>query len=391
MPAIKPKVRVIKVPKKSKDIDRPQVFPKMPILYLELLENKDKVKPEFRNKTYKPQKSQDLSNENSPQLKVVKEELSLEARLDRIIDDKNDNGKDDDKKSVSSDSSKSSDDTHKDDDYIKEKVKSTDNLANRLSELLDDNNSIISVAASPDIKRSASKYSRSIQKSVDVRSLRAPVQDRQYPPTLEEIEAQGGIKRNPEMRNIAHTSYSEQEEEDLKREYMYKIQILKKSYPAANFTNVDNLNIHTDLEFMKKEYDATVRSLSLDSTVENWKTWLMYGFVATEFIMGKFLHLDMEGFAAQQMLNINKYDKLLIELGEKSYLKGPSKLPVELRLLLMIITQAGFFLLTKMLMKKTGTDLMGMVNNLANPQQTNAAKKRKMKGPSVGVDDLPDV
>ena len=99
----------------------------------------------------------------------------------------------------------------------------------------------------------------------------------------------------------------------------------------------------------------------------------------------------MEGFAAQQMLNINKYDKLLIELGEKSYLKGPSKLPVEVRLLLMIVTQAGFFLLTKMLMKKTGTDLMGMVNNLANPQQSNAAKKRKMKGPSVGIDDLPDV
>lgn len=396
MPIIKPNIKVIKVPKKEKDIDKPQTFPKMPILYLELLENKDKVKPTFRNKSYKPPTTQDeIHDSQSP---VQKREVDIESRLDKILLETE--KKPDDLQSVSSSSSSASSEGSEGETrekYIKEKVQSSDNLANRLNELLDDNNSIIS-NASPEVSRSASnKYSRSATRSGgDVRSVRLPPPqiDRShtnYPPTLEEIEAQGGIKRNPDMRNITHTSYSEQEEEDLKREYIYKIQILKKSYPTANFSNVEDFNIHTDLEFMKKEYDSTVRSLSLDSTVDNWKTWLMYGFVATEFIMGKFLNLDMEGFASQQMLNINKYDKLLIELGEKSYLKGPSKLPVELRLLLMIITQAGFFLLTKLLMKKTGSDILGMVNNLSNPRQTNAAKKRKMKGPSVDIDELPDV
>ena len=86
------------------------------------------------------------------------------------------------------------------------------------------------------------------------------------------------------------------------------------------------------------------------------------------------------------------YDKLLIELGEKTYVPTASKWPVELRLLFTIMINAGIFIISKTMMKKTGSNLMGMINGLNTSTKNNdiGGRKRKMKGPSVNLDDIPD-
>jgi hypothetical protein len=112
-----------------------------------------------------------------------------------------------------------------------------------------------------------------------------------------------------------------------------------------------------------------------------------------EFIFGNFLGFDMQGFTQQQILSMNSYEKLLIELGEKSYVPTGSKWPVELRLLFMIIMNAAFFVISKMIMKKTGANILGMVNSMnASPAQTSnpVQRKRKMKGPNIDL-DIPDI
>lgn len=175
---------------------------------------------------------------------------------------------------------------------------------------------------------------------------------------------------------------------------MFKMDLLRKSYPNSI---IPEYSIHSDYNSMKRAYELTVRRLSLDSSVENYKTYLIGGFMVCEFILGNYLGFDMVGFTQQQILTINSYEVLLIELGEKSYIPGGSKWPVEIRLLFMILCNAGLFIVSKMIMKQTGSNLLGLINNMNRGSSNNTTTninsntKRKMKEPTINVDDLPEI
>ena len=170
--------------------------------------------------------------------------------------------------------------------------------------------------------------------------------------------------------------------------------LLRKSYPGSQ---IPEYSIHSDYNSMKRTYESTVRRLSLDSAVENYKTYLIGGFMICEFVFGNYLGFDMAGFTQQQILSMNSYEVLLIELGEKSYLPGGSKWPVEIRLLFMILCNAGLFIVSKMIMKQTGSNLLGLINNMNRSTSTNTANnqnnaaKRKMKEPNINFNDLPEI
>jgi hypothetical protein len=143
---------------------------------------------------------------------------------------------------------------------------------------------------------------------------------------------------------------------------------------------------------MKKSYESTVRRLSLDSSVESYKSYLIGGFLVFEFVLGNYFGFDMQGFTQQQILSMNSYEKLLIELGEKSYMPSGSEWPVEVRLLFLIIINAAMFIISKMIMKKTGSNLLGMINNMNTASKQNInVNKRKMKPPNINLDEIPEV
>jgi len=461
-------IQVIKVPlseDKKYENHKEQVFPRIPRLYLELLENKSKIKQDLINREYSPKKSIspdpnddiDIDIENQDDNKENKKKnknKNFESKLDKFLNDKDDykddykdeekekekekenenknenensnkynevnednkelddddfdfrnviknrkkNKQDDleiiekdtdsDKESYKSFANKNDNDNDYDDNEDKKNKKydddsSVDNLEDRLNELLDDNSdeSVVSEKYAP-----KDKYSK--QRSYDNHSTISisNKNNRQVAPSLAELEAQGGYVRKQHLRDVNNISRSEQEEEDLKREMLFKFDLLKKSYPNGV---IPEYTIHTDYNSMKKSYDDTVRRLSLDSTVDNYKQYLIGGFMACEFLLGNFFNLEMQGFTQQQILSMNQYEKLLIELGEKSYVPTGSKWPVELRLLFMIIINAGVFIVSKMILKKTGANLMGMMNSLNVPKPVQQVK-RKMRGPNIDLNNLPE-
>ena len=292
------------------------------------------------------------------------------------------------------------------DDYIennnyKQNEESENELSNRLKELLNDN-SEKSVDKSHDkenkvySRKKEDKYSRrrednfshnSTHRSNKYKSIQRSNNFNDEPPTLAELQQQGAYQANNNLRDINQPNMGEQELEDRKREILFKFDLLKKSYPNST---IPEFTIHSDLQAMQNAYNDSVRRLSLDSSVENYKTYLIGGFMLVEFIFGNFLKFDMQGFTQQQIVSMNSYEKLLIELGEKSYVPSGSKWPVELRLLFLIIMNAAFFIISKMIMKKTGANLMNMINGMNTSNKSNSipTKKRKMKGPNINLEDL---
>lgn len=377
------KVKIVKVPLHPEIKNRTchQKFSNMPILYLELLENKSKIKPELINKVYEPQPNLVFENDPATPEKSIEKEPREEVDSENDEDDKNSNV-----------SVEKSDNDTQDEDYESEE---------RVSEPEEDNFS--DSGSDKSKKQTKSKFSNRMRELLessedeDIRGKSAlrslDRQKSQYnAPSLKDLEERGKFTMKKEVEEIGHTTISDQEKEDAKRELLFKFELLKKSYKTES---IPEFSIHSDYDQMKKSYEMTLRTLSLDKSVEDYKRYLLGGFMLMEFVCGNFLGFDMAGFTQQQMVSINSYEKLLIELGEKSYVPSGSKWPVELRLLFLIIMNAAFFIISKMIMKKTGSNLMNVINNMTSPvstAQTNPMmKKRKMKGPTVSLDDIPDV
>jgi len=401
-------VNVVKVPLDSYEVtNRSQNFPSMPILYLELIENKKKVKKELVNKDYRPEDdvedfSNDPSRSNDFSSKLPdKGGTDFDRRLDELLEssenpkpvlersEENNNFETEEIKSTSptvsinEDVGKSS------------PASSVDELSNRLKELLNDDSGSEGKSKNRSSSSSTNRFHQSPSPSYDKYSVKRneygrPTKDYQaQAPTLAELESKGVYNKKKEMKDV--DDYDNDENyEDEKRELLFKFDLLKKSYPNSSYT-IPEFTVHSDYKSMVKAYDVTIRRLSLDNSVEQYKTYLIGGFMGCEFVLGHFFNLDMQGFTQQQLMNMQSYEKMLIEIGEKSYMPEGSRWPVEVRLLVLVITNAAFFLVSKMIMKKTGSNLMNMINNMnVATKPTTGFKKRKMKGPSINLDEIPD-
>jgi hypothetical protein len=390
-------IEVIKIPSKETMINHPQIFPRMPRLYLELIENKKKIKQNLVNTEYVPDDiltQGNIINKNLDHNEIENDETEnydienddIKKRLDNLLnnDSKNDeydtdySEKDLDYNSDNSEKSNISKDSISTGFSDVNTKDSSEDLSSRLQELLNDSDSNSSMSPK---KYKKDKYS--IRRDINGKSV-----DKKYsPPTLSQLEKDGGYIPTKEYPDINQQNINEHELEDSKREILFKFDLLRKSYPGSV---IPEYTIHTDYTTMEKSYNDCVRRLSLDSSVENYKTYLVYGFMGCEFIFGNFFGFDMQGFTQQQIVSMNSYEKLLIELGEKSYMPSGSKWPVELRLLFMIIMNAAFFIISKLIMKKTGANILGMVNNMSTSNANRNVRKRKMKPPSFNVNDLPE-
>jgi len=383
--------KVVKIPllKHEKPYNYQQHFPDFPRLYLEIIENKDKIKQELVNKEYTPRnlykhtskninenyknefKLQDL-NEEKDELDEVKNELG-EVKDDEVKNDlgevKDDEVKNDEVKNdeVKNELGEVKDDEVKDDEIETKEEDDSDKDDNSI--LSDKINKLLNDDASSIHSLSSSKYSKKRDKNGYVTN--------QEPPSLSELREKGTYVPKEQYNNLEYTNGDEHEQEELKRELLFKFEILKKSYPTSS---IPELSIHTDYKTLMQTYDDTVRKLSLDSSVESYKTYLIGGFMTFEFILGNFFKFDMEGFTQQQIISMSSYEKLLIEIGEKSYVpRGSSKWPVEIRLFSLILMNSVFFIISKMILKKTGANLLGMINKM-NINYIEKSKKR-MKPP----------
>lgn len=230
------------------------------------------------------------------------------------------------------------------------------------------------VSSSPQVESVSSNRYRKVKKSivssyyktsknVDKRESNTPPPVEKHhhkqpqPPPVKEIKKTFGEEKG----NIKTTFEDNEDDDDRKRELLFKFKRLKKTYPKVDLPDFNMMSNH---ENMKRTYDTTIKNLAIDSTVEGYKSYLMMGFMGCEIALGK-IGFDMEGYTQQQTLYMNKYEKLLIELGEKSYVPSSiNKWPVEIRLMALVLFQTTIFIISKIIAKRTNVNLLQMYNSV---------------------------
>ena len=367
------KISVVKVPNDNivpESTSKP--LPRMPRMYLELLENKDKIKPQMLNKDYDPSDAESVISvlpkkiESRPvdvvsNLPTVREDSDLEDENDSVSDAKS---SEDDNISIS-------------DSDSEQKPSEASSIHSSVRSIEDDQSSVISNQTYLSEKNETKSKIREMLESEQ------PMSGVQNIPKLSELERDGMIRPNRTVPNLDYLEdMNDEDEEDQKRELLFKFELLKKSYKNAN---IPEFTIHSSLKKMNETYENQLRHLSLDSSVENYKNILVGGFMVFEFIFGVWLRFDMSGFTQQQILNMSQYERLLIELGQKSYVPEGQQYPVEFRLVGLIILNAVIFIISKMILKRTGNNLMDMMNHTRAPPKE---PKKKMRPPNVDFDDL---
>ena len=441
MPSVPKRVHVVKIGKSNDGAPAPPIqqkvmpeFDRMPRMYLELLENKDKIRPHLVNKEYDPEDASSVYSFDiaPPQRTSSSSGARMESRIEEEEEEENEESDGEDEGSESGsqktvDASLVEVQDDDDDEVSSQASDATRDESAPASEASFAPSSSGSGGSSGGTGRSTGSYGKDMAASASsshsggsqrssTRSVRQPLTSKEEEiksrtkqklkdllfsegveggskevPTLAELKKRGEVKDSRFIADLNRMDGDKMEEEDeLKRELLFKFGLLKKSYKHVN---VPEFTMHSDYKNMNQTYENTLRQVSLDSNVESYKSLLVGGFMLLEFILGFWLKFDMSGFTQQQILNMNQYERLLIELGEKSYVPGGSQWPVEVRLLGMIVMNAIIFIISKMIMKKTGSNLVGLMNSVNTVMGTSSTQKpkRRMRGPSVDLDSIPEV
>jgi hypothetical protein len=200
--------------------------------------------------------------------------------------------------------------------------------------------------------------------------------DDKVPPTLAELQA---MKPDEPIMKKEYKFATTDDDETIKKrnEVFFHYQVLKRMHPNAP---IPEFSMYSDPDALAQKYEMFAKKLALDSSVENWRRYMLIFVMGLEVVLGK-CSFDVEGFAHQQLTQMHTYDSLLVEMAEKSYTpNGSSKWPVEIRLLMMLTVNMAMFVVCKMLQKKTGTNLLNSVNNIIG-----GVGEKVMKSPSDNI------
>jgi hypothetical protein len=356
---------IVKIPLTEEDRKKKtHSFIRMPVLYLELLENKSKVKTDLVNKPYNPPR-----NTNSF--------VEKRSTSDSFVEKKQEDSFVEEKKSTSDsfDEAKPPLDSfvEKSDSFIEKKQEDSFVEEKRsTSDSFDDETS------TSDEKSFTDKPTINIE----------PVEKKQIklPPLLHEIhktpteKSPPSIKINkkrPEKSPKLEGRFPIKEDEETiekRNKAFFHYNVLIRMHPNAP---IPKFTEYADPELLEQKYEMFAKRIALDSSVENWKRYMIIFVMGLEVVLGK-CSFDVEGFAQQQLTQMHTYDSLLVEMAEKSYKpNGASKWPVEIRLIMMLTINMALFIVCKMIQKKTGANLFSTINNLTGL----AGNERVMRAP----------
>jgi hypothetical protein len=100
--------------------------------------------------------------------------------------------------------------------------------------------------------------------------------------------------------------------------------------------------------------------------VSQYKIALIIMFLVIEVVCVKFLGFDAGGYTLSQIKALNRYEKLLIEIGERKLLAGGDTWPPEVKILFIGLFNCALFILLKYLSSILGPHLISYISPIVN-------------------------
>lgn len=141
----------------------------------------------------------------------------------------------------------------------------------------------------------------------------------------------------------------------MRMKFNFKFDSLREAYPAWK---IESPPADADLDQIHDVYEDYVKKIMIALNSSQWKVYLLLMFVGIEVFGIKVLGLDFRGYTMSQYRLMSRYDRLLIELGERYYIQGASQWSIETRFFVMAATSAAVFIFAKYLAKWLGGDAM---------------------------------
>lgn len=152
-------------------------------------------------------------------------------------------------------------------------------------------------------------------------------------------------------------------------DYKIKYSVLQHAYP--------NYGIHLPDDEMSPEtiYDnfyRYIKQIHINNSMGNFRIGVLVLWCGMELVLTK-MGLDASGFAKSRVQTINRYELLLIELGETYGVSYGNNWPIEVRLFMMTLTDLILFIILKYLSSFLGGPeaLMNICNMLSGFIQSN--------------------
>ena len=160
-----------------------------------------------------------------------------------------------------------------------------------------------------------------------------------------------------------------------------RLQILKTRF---NDVTIPKNVAEVSWQELRKMYYIEMDRVSISKNVDSYKMIMIISFFVLEYIGHKYLKIDITGFSVHSMRTMYRYERLLIELGEKDYSSFAENWPVEARLFGMVFVNAIIFCIAKYLFKATGQDMSDDFFNMFQSMGNQSVEGEL--GPGAGMD-----
>jgi hypothetical protein len=162
-----------------------------------------------------------------------------------------------------------------------------------------------------------------------------------------------------------YAAMSAEQQADVYSMFRGRFGILKLSYKNWNIQIPDE---SMSLDKIHDLYAQQVKEIMISTNANSYRKYIIVGFLGLEFFAIKVLGLDMAGFTESQFQSMQRYDQLLVELGEKYQNGGMASWPLEIRMIFAIFISAVIFVVLKLVGNFFPPMFMEQISKFVNAQ-----------------------